>query len=72
MTTTIPVIQKRFTGIDTSATVTVPVGKMFGIGFAPVPNPSSIAACSVSRIPSDATSFASGAAVLAAGTPGAR
>ncbi len=51
---TIPVSQKRFAGITTSKTVTLPPGRMFGICFAAVPNPSSIAACSVSRIPSDA------------------
>ncbi len=62
-TITIPAIQKRFTGTETSATLTVSVGKRFGICLDAVPNPSTIAACSVSRIPSDATSFASGAAV---------
>ena len=39
------------------------IGTMFGCGCCDVPNARSIVACAVSRTPSEATSFASGAAV---------
>ena len=64
ITITIPVSQNRLTGIGTSNTVTLLLGKMSGGAFGDAPKLSSIADWSVRRIPSDATSFASGAAVL--------
>ena len=60
MSITIPAIQNRFAGIDVPKTSTMFVGKMFGICFAAEPNHSSIVAWRVSRIPSEATSLASG------------
>ena len=55
-----PAIQNRFAGIDAPNSSTMLVGKMLGICFDAVPNHSSMVACRISRMPSDATSLASG------------
>ena len=60
--TTIPARMNRSTGTLTPNTSTRSLGSTGGCGFEAVPNESSIAACSVSRTPSDAASFASGEA----------
>ena len=43
--------------------MTVPPGSTGGCGFVPIPNASETAACATSSTPSEAASFASGAAV---------
>jgi hypothetical protein len=60
ISTTTPAIQNRFAGIDASNTRMMLVGKTFGICFDAEPNHSSTVAWRMRRIPSDATSFASG------------
>ena len=60
ITTTMPVIQNRFTGIGTPNTSIVLVVRMLGTCFAAGPNHNSTVACRVSRMPSDAMSLASG------------
>ena len=60
MSTTIAAIQNRFAGIDVPNTSTMLVGKMLGICFAGEPNHSSTVAWRINRIPSEATSLASG------------
>ena len=60
MSTTTAAIQNLFAGIVASNTSTMSVGNTLGIGFDAVPNHSSTVAWSISRIPSEATSLASG------------
>ena len=62
-TSTIPDIQNRLIGIWIPESLKFHVGSVLGICLAAVPNHSNTVACSVSRMPSDATSFANGDAV---------
>jgi hypothetical protein len=58
-----PLITNADTGTAESSIRMTRIGMMVGWGCCEVPNARSIVACSVRRTPSDATSFASGAAV---------
>ena len=60
ISTTIAAIQNLFAGIDVPKTLTKLVGKTLGICFDGEPNHSRIVAWRVNRIPSEATSLASG------------
>ena len=60
ISTTTPAIQNRFAGIDAPNTRMMLVGKTFGICFDAEPNHSSTVAWRMSRMPSEATSLASG------------
>ena len=60
MSTTIAAIQNLFAGIDVPNTSTMLVGKTLGICFDGEPNHSSTVAWRINRIPSEATSLASG------------
>ncbi len=61
--TTAPLSTRLDSGTAPSSNRTTRIGMMVGWGCCEVPNASSIVACAVSRTPSEATSFASGAAV---------
>ena len=61
--TTMPLSTKADSGTAASSMRMTRMGMIVGWGCCDVPNARSIAACSVSRTPSEATSFASGAAV---------
>ena len=56
----IPAMMKRFTGIAAPSIRTTLSGRNWGCCCGSVPNASSSDECSTRRIPSDATSFASG------------
>ena len=60
---TIPGRMKRSIGTLEPKTVTVPPGSTVGCGLVPIPNASDTDACATSSTPSEAASFASGAAV---------
>ena len=60
MSSTMPAIQNLFAGIDAPKTSTMLFGKTLGICFDAEPNHSSTVAWRISRIPSEATSLASG------------
>ena len=59
--TTAPLSTRLDSGTAPSSNRTTRIGMMVGWGCCEVPNASSIVACAVSRTPSEATSFASGA-----------
>ena len=61
--TTAPLSTRLDSGTAPSSIRTTRIGMIVGCGCCDVPNASSIVACAVSRTPSEATSFASGAAV---------
>ena len=61
--TTAPLSTRLDSGTAPSSIRTTRIGMMVGWGCCDVPNARSIVACAVSRTPSEATSFASGAAV---------
>jgi hypothetical protein len=61
--TTMPASRRWLTGTRTSKTCTTPWGRISGALLGSGPNAMRIADCVMSRIPSDATSFASGDAV---------
>ena len=60
ISTTMAAIQNLFAGIDVPNTSTMLVGKTLGICFDGEPNHSSTVAWRINRIPSEATSLASG------------
>ncbi len=60
MMTTTPAIQKRLIGIELPKTSTMSVGNTLGIAFEAEPNHSNMVAWRISRMPSEATSLASG------------
>ena len=60
ISTTTPAIQNRFSGIDEPSTSRMSVVKTLGICLDAEPNQSSIVAWRINRIPSEATSLASG------------
>ena len=60
MSTTMAAIQNLFAGIDAPNSLTMLVGKTLGICFDAEPNHSSTVAWRINRMPSEATSLASG------------
>ena len=60
ISTTMPAIQNRLTGIELPRTSTMRTGNTLGICRGASPNHRSIVACSTRRMPSDATSLARG------------